>query len=142
MSLFSLLGLKRPYISALWYIVWQGCIHLQIYSFFLNNKQMWAYLFSFCHINLYIVNFLLILCINYTKDVLRFFIRIHYLIILFKSFLEPELFLILCCLRFWNIVTKQAAICLKKGKKKSAFNAFVSSCMSECCWFDFQKVLN
>ncbi len=34
---------------------------------------MWAYLFSFCHINLYIVNFLLILCINYTKTFFDFF---------------------------------------------------------------------
>lgn len=62
---------------------------------------MRAYLFSFCHTILYIVKFLLILCINYAKGALRFFfILIHYLIIVLKSFLEPELFLILRCLRF------------------------------------------
>lgn len=29
----------------------------------------------------------------------------------------------------------------KKDKKGSAFDAFISSCISGCCWCVFQKVL-
>ena len=56
---------------------------------------MRAYLFSFCHIILHILNFLLILYINYTKYFLQVFLTlIHYLIISLKVFLESKLFLI------------------------------------------------
>lgn len=56
---------------------------------------MQAYLFGFCHTILYIVIFLLILCINYTKGFLRLFLALtHYLVILLKCFLELKLFLV------------------------------------------------
>ena len=47
---------------------------------------MRTYLFSFCYKILYVLNFLLILCINYAKGFLQVFLTlIHYLMISLKA---------------------------------------------------------